>query len=133
MACASTPMAGRRTGYDLLAFPDLTFADLEPFSSDLAEADPVIREQVARDALYVTYIDRQARDVAAMKRDESHVIPEGFDYAALEGLSNELKMKLSAARPATLAQAGRVEGMTPAAITLILARLRAEERMRAAG
>ncbi|TMV83053.1 tRNA uridine-5-carboxymethylaminomethyl(34) synthesis enzyme MnmG [Thioclava sp. BHET1] len=127
------PDGGRRTGYELLAFPDLTFSDIEPFSPDLAKADPVIREQVSRDALYVTYIDRQARDVAAMKRDESHVIPEDFDYAELQGLSNELKMKLSAVRPATLAQAGRVEGMTPAAITLILARLRTEARVRAAG
>ena len=77
------------------------------------------------------YILRQEADVAALRRDEAHAIPADFDYAALQGLSNELKAKLTLARPATLAQAGRVEGMTPAALTLILATLRAAERRRA--
>ena len=63
-----------------------------------------------------------------MARDEAQAIPDGFDYTALSGLSHELRQKLTAARPATLAQAGRVEGMTPAALTLILARLRQARR-----
>ena len=66
--------------------------------------------------------------MAAIKRDEQHRIPEGFDFNALMGLSNELKVKLTQVRPATLGQAGRIDGMTPAALTLILAALRRQER-----
>ena len=86
------------------------------------------RAQLEKDALYANYIDRQNRDVEAMKRDEAQEIPTEFDYSAIPGLSNELQSKLSAARPGNLAQAGRVDGMTPAALTLIMARLRQERR-----
>lgn len=67
-----------------------------------------------------------------MKRDEDHVIPENFDFAGIDGLSNELKQKLGHARPGNLAQAGRVEGMTPAALALILARLRRQSKAQSA-
>lgn len=122
----------RRSAFELLSFPDITLAELTPVFPELAELPPPIAEQLSRDALYASYIERQERDVAAMKRDEHWTIPEDFDYSALSGLSNELKMKLARARPATLAQAGRVDGVTPAALALILARLRGAARARQA-
>jgi tRNA uridine 5-carboxymethylaminomethyl modification enzyme len=118
----------RRSAYDLLAFPDVTFDTVLAMEPAFAAVDEATRRQLERDALYANYIERQERDVEAMARDEAQAIPDGFDYAALSGLSHELRQKLSAARPATLAQAGRVEGMTPAALTLILARLRQARR-----
>jgi tRNA uridine 5-carboxymethylaminomethyl modification enzyme len=122
----------RRNGMELLAFPDVSFSNLIDFDASLQDIGEDIRDQIERDALYVNYLDRQRRDVAAMKRDEAHVIPEGFQYAHLDGLSNELKLKLDRVRPRTLAQAGRIDGMTPAALTLILAKLRQGDRMRQA-
>ncbi|MGC9368493.1 MAG: tRNA uridine-5-carboxymethylaminomethyl(34) synthesis enzyme MnmG [Paracoccaceae bacterium] len=118
----------RRSGFDLLAFPDVGFDDVIALEPALADVAPEIRAQIEKDALYANYIKRQELDVAAMKRDEAQAIPADFDYAVLEGLSNELKGKLARVRPATLGQAGRVDGMTPAALTLILARLRQMER-----
>ena len=118
----------RRSAYELLAFPDVSFDTVLPMDPAFAAVDDATRRQLERDALYANYIERQERDVAAMARDEAQAIPEDFDYGALSGLSHELRQKLSAARPATLAQAGRVEGMTPAALTLILARLRQARR-----
>jgi tRNA uridine 5-carboxymethylaminomethyl modification enzyme len=118
----------RRSAYDLLAFPDVTFETVLAMEPAFVEVDDATRRQLERDALYANYIERQERDVEAMARDEAQVIPDDFDYTALSGLSHELRQKLTAARPATLAQAGRVEGMTPAALTLILARLRQARR-----
>lgn len=114
----------RRSGLDVLAFPDVSFEDILPLLPDLDPTEDPIRRQIERDALYANYISRQEREIAAMKRDEGYRIPVDFDYAALEGLSNELTLKLEKARPATLSQASRVEGMTPAALALLLARLR---------
>ncbi len=121
----------RRSGLDLLAFPDIGFDDLACIWPELDGVEADIRRQIERDALYANYIKRQKQDVEAMRRDEAMEIPEGFDYAAISGLSNELKQKLQATRPANLAQAGRVEGMTPAALTLILAQLRRHQQKRA--
>jgi tRNA uridine 5-carboxymethylaminomethyl modification enzyme len=121
----------RRSAFDALGLPDATFSMLERLAPELADIDGATREQIARDALYANYLDRQAEDAAAVRRDEAHEIPSGFDYSALSGLSNELRGKLDRAQPATLAQAARVEGMTPAALTLVLARLKADERRRA--
>lgn len=118
----------RRSAYELLSFPDVTFDTVLSMDPAFAAVDLATRRQLERDALYANYIGRQDRDVEAMARDEAEPIPDGFDYGALSGLSTELRQKLSAARPATLAQAGRVEGMTPAALTLILARLRQARR-----
>ncbi|MEZ5733503.1 MAG: tRNA uridine-5-carboxymethylaminomethyl(34) synthesis enzyme MnmG [Paracoccaceae bacterium] len=123
----------RRSGFALLTFPGVTLEMLAAVDPALAELPREIGDQVARDALYATYIDRQSVDVAAMRRDEGHEIPEDFDYKSLAGLSNELKEKLSRTRPTTLAQAGRIEGVTPPALTLILAALRKAGRQRAAG
>lgn len=122
----------RRDGMAILAFPDVSFSDLLPLIPELTSVEPAIRLQVERDALYANYIERQKRDVEAMKRDETHEIPRDFDYFALDGLSAEMKQKLSQAKPANIAQASRVEGVTPAALTLVLARLRRDERARRA-
>ncbi|MFC7702657.1 tRNA uridine-5-carboxymethylaminomethyl(34) synthesis enzyme MnmG [Plastorhodobacter daqingensis] len=123
----------RRSAYDLLAFPDVSLRDLEVLEPDLADLDPETRLQTERDALYATYILRQELDVAALRRDEGQAIPPGFDYTQISGLSNELKGKLSQVRPETLGQAGRVDGMTPAALTLLLAKIRQAGRERSAG
>ncbi|WP_121060935.1 tRNA uridine-5-carboxymethylaminomethyl(34) synthesis enzyme MnmG [Chachezhania antarctica] len=114
----------RRTGLEILAFPDVAFESLIPLVPALSSIEPPIRRQVENDALYASYIERQKRDVSAMKRDEAQVIPHEFDFMIVDGLSNELKQKLTHARPETLAQAGRMEGMTPAALALLMARLR---------
>lgn len=122
----------RRTGFQLLAFPDVTIAQLTPLLLEIGDMDPDIAEQLSRDALYANYVERQRRDVEALKRDEQMQIPADFSYDAVEGLSNELKSKLVAARPENILQASRVEGMTPAALTLLLARLRKFEQRRSA-
>nr|WP_282569028.1 tRNA uridine-5-carboxymethylaminomethyl(34) synthesis enzyme MnmG [Aliiroseovarius sp. S2029] len=122
----------KRTAFELLAFPTVDFSMIAQLDPSLTDMPEEIQTQIARDAMYANYVERQARDVAALQRDEAHHIPEDFNYNDLEGLSNELASKLAMARPRTLAQAGRVEGMTPAALTLILARLRRSDRKRSA-
>ncbi|RBW55170.1 tRNA uridine-5-carboxymethylaminomethyl(34) synthesis enzyme MnmG [Ruegeria sp. A3M17] len=120
----------RRDGMAILAFPDVHFGDLIPLMPEIESVEEEIRLQVERDALYANYIARQQKDVEAMKRDESYEIPRGFDYLAMEGLSSEMKQKLSNAKPENIAQAGRVEGVTPAALTLLLAKLRRDQKVR---
>ena len=122
-----TQDGSRRTLFQVLAFADVSFKDLCTLDARLEAADEEISEQVARDALYSNYITRQQKDIEAIKRDEAQKIPEGFDYNSCEGLSAELKSKLIAARPRNLRQAQKVEGMTPAAIMLVLARLRQQK------
>ncbi len=122
----------KRSGFGLLSFPEVHFQDLLALDASFATVDPSVRDQLEKDALYSNYIDRQAKDVEAVKRDENQVIPEDFDFDGLDGLSNELSAKLSSARPRNLAQAGRVEGVTPAALTLILAKLRKTNRKKRA-
>lgn len=122
----------KRSAFELLSFPDISFGDLKAALPELDEIQNDISEQLSRDALYSSYIERQVQDVEAMRRDENWSIPEDFDYSALSGLSNELKLKLTRARPQTLAQASRVDGVTPAALALVLARLRAFKRVRQA-
>ena len=115
----------RRSLFALLgqhADPDELVA-LEP---RLAQIDPTILRQVAIDALYHQYTDRQARDAEMLRREEAVAIPPGFDYGALSGLSSELKSKLAQSRPGSLAAAAAIEGMTPAALMLILTALRGQ-------
>ena len=121
----------KRSAAALLAFADVDFSDLLSLRPELDEISPAIRDQLKRDALYAQYIERQKQDVENLRRDEAHAIPADFDYNALNGLSHELRQKLERSRPETLGQAGRVEGMTPAALTLILAKLRQRERKHA--
>ncbi len=118
----------RRTCFQLLAFPDIDFSSLLKLDGSLADIDRETSSQLEKDALYANYIDRQNRDVEMLKRDEAQEIPAGFDYDQITGLSNELRSKLSSARPGNLTQAGRLDGMTPAALTLIMARLRQDRR-----
>ena len=122
----------KRSGFGLLSFPEIHFQDLLALDASFAEVEPSVRDQLEKDALYSNYIDRQAKDVEAVKRDENQLIPEDFDFDGLDGLSNELSAKLSSVRPRNLAQAGRVEGITPAALTLILAKLRKTNRKKRA-
>lgn len=120
----------RRDGMAILAFPSVCFEDLMPLVDGLDDVAPDIRRQIERDALYANYIARQQKDVEALKRDEAYEIPMDFDYFALDGLSSEMKQKLSHARPANIAQASRIEGVTPAALTLVLAKLRRDQKAR---
>ncbi len=122
----------RRSGFNLLSHDKISFDNLRAVWPELYEITSEISEQVEKDALYAHYIARQAGDVAALKRDEAHKIPDGFDFSAFSGLSNELKSKLTAVQPRTLGQASRIDGMTPAALTLILAKLRQKNRVKSA-
>ena len=114
----------RRSAFSLLALPE---ADLQAVASvcpEFATEDKLIQRQIAIEALYAQYLDRQSEDAAAIRRDEAVKIPVGFQYGALGGLSSELRLKLERLRPTSLAQAATIEGMTPAALTLLLAKLR---------
>jgi tRNA uridine 5-carboxymethylaminomethyl modification enzyme len=122
----------RRTAFDLLSYPNMTIADLVKLWPELAGLSAAVVEQVSTDAQYAVYLDRQQADITAMRRDETRDIPEWLDYAALPGLSAELKQKLLARRPATIAQAQAIDGVTPAAITLLLSVIR-RGSMRKAG
>ena len=109
----------------------MSFADLLPLSEDLESVDAETRAQLERDALYANYVDRQRQDVDRLRKDEKHGIPGDFDYDAVVGLSKEQKSKLERERPHDMAQAGRIDGMTPAALALILGRLRYLEKKQA--
>jgi len=118
----------KRSLFDALSIPGASVAVLAQAVPDLAAMDPEIARQLHRDATYAPYVKRQMADVAALKRDSMTLIPGDFSYVSLDGLSGELREKLAAIRPANLAQAARIEGMTPAALTLLLARLRQDEK-----
>ena len=118
----------RRSAFDLLGYPDLGLADLARIWPALGSLAPEIATQLEIDAKYAVYLDRQAADVAAYRRDESLVLPDTLDFADIPGLSNEMKQKFAAARPRTVGQAGRLDGVTPAALTLLAAHLRRAAR-----
>jgi tRNA uridine 5-carboxymethylaminomethyl modification enzyme len=122
----------RRTAFELLAYPTIRFADVRAVWPQLARLEPKIAEQLEIDAKYAVYLDRQAADVAAYRRDEHLELPVGLDYAGLPGLSMEVRQKLNAVRPRTLGQAGRIDGITPAALTLLAAHIRRKGRPREA-
>jgi tRNA uridine 5-carboxymethylaminomethyl modification enzyme len=122
----------RRSAFDLLSYPKVTFDGLQMVWPELGHMDPAIVEQVTTDALYAVYLERQTADIEALKRDEALGIPDDFDYEAIVGLSNEVKQKLADIRPATLGQASRMDGMTPAALTLILSHLKRQSQRGAA-
>lgn len=118
----------RRSLYNLLSFPDISIDHVIPLEGRLSGFDRTTINQVAIDALYSTYIERQSRDQMVIKKDENHIIPNDFDYDGMSGLSNELKQKLNRTRPENLAQASKVDGMTPAALMLIFAKLKQGSR-----
>jgi tRNA uridine 5-carboxymethylaminomethyl modification enzyme len=114
----------RRTAFELLSYPNVTIADLAKIWPRFGELAPKIAEQIEIDAKYNVYLSRQAADIAAYRRDESFELPDDFDYASLPGLSNEMKQKLQTHRPRTIGHAGRIDGVTPAALTLLVAHVR---------
>jgi tRNA uridine 5-carboxymethylaminomethyl modification enzyme len=114
----------RRDLTQLLAYPDVTLDALAGLWPEINAWSPAIREQIEIDAAYAGYLDRQAADVEAFRRDEALRLPADLDYAAIGGLSNEVRSKLIAVRPLTLGQAARIEGVTPGALTALLAHVR---------
>ena len=121
----------RRTAFELLSYPYVTIADLAKIWPRFGEFPPKIAEQIEIDAKYDVYLSRQAADIAAYRRDESFELPDDFDYAALPGLSNEMKQKLQTHRPRTIGHAGRIDGVTPAALTLLVAHVRRGKKISA--
>jgi tRNA uridine 5-carboxymethylaminomethyl modification enzyme len=122
----------RRTAFELLAHPGIDLARLATVWPPLAGIAPAVGAQLEIDARYAAYLERQEADIAAFRKEESVRIPADFDYALLPGLSGEVRQRLEHQRPATLAQAARMEGMTPAGLMLLLAHLRkAPERQTA--
>jgi tRNA uridine 5-carboxymethylaminomethyl modification enzyme len=114
----------RRTAFELLSYPYVTISDLKKIWPRFDELPAKIAEQIEIDAKYEVYLSRQAADIAAYRRDESFELPDNIDYAALPGLSNEMKQKLQTHRPRTIGHAGRIDGITPAALTLLVAHVR---------
>ena len=114
----------RRTAFELLSYPDIEVDDLTRLWPELSALDPVILEQVAIDAQYAVYLDRQKADIESVRRVEQRAIPDDIDYLAIPALSMELRQKLNQHRPQTIAQAQAIDGMTPAAVTLLLAVIR---------
>ncbi len=114
----------RRSAFDLLSLPDVTLERLGQIWPEIGQIAPKIAAQLEIDARYASYLVRQDEDVAALRRDEGLGIPVDFDFSQIAGLSNEIRTKLSAARPATLAHAGRIEGVTPSALMLLAANLK---------
>ena len=118
----------RRTAYGLLSLPGVRFHDLLRLWPELGDIDGSIVEQLENDAQYAVYLDRQDADIAAFRRGEEMRLPGDLDYRGLAGISTEAAQKLAAIRPATLGQAARIDGVTPAALTLVLAHMRARAR-----
>ena len=120
----------RRSALELLAYPDINLDRLAAIWPELSAFDAEIAKQLEHDARYAGYIDRQKRAVAAMRREEARPLPQDLDYEGISGLSAELRQKLAAIQPQTMGQAARIDGMTPAALTLVLAvsRQRANRR-----
>jgi tRNA uridine 5-carboxymethylaminomethyl modification enzyme len=121
----------RRTAFELLAFPDVDLARLRNIWPQLGSLDAPIVRQLEVDARYASYVARQAVDVAVLQREEARAIPADLDFGEISGLSNEVVQKLERHRPATLAHAGRIDGMTPSALLLLLAHIRKSTGRRA--
>ena len=114
----------RRSIRDLLAFPDVSLDHFVAIRPEIVDWPAAVREQVEIDAVYAGYLDRQAQDAEALRREEELALPADLDYAAIGALSNEVREKLAMIRPLTLGQAGRIEGMTPGALTALLAHVK---------
>ena len=118
----------RRTMSELLAYPSIDWGDLAAIWPEMSEWPQPIRAQIETDARYAGYLERQQADIDAFRRDEALALPSDMDYLALEGMATEVRQKLAAARPVTLGQAARLDGMTPAALTLLLHHARKADR-----
>jgi len=122
----------RRSAFDLLSYPGQSLSGLAKLWPELDRFGAKMIDRLENDARYAVYLDRQVKDIASYRRDEEMAMPTDMDYAAVSGLSTELRAKLAMVRPKTLGQAGRIEGMTPAALTLLAARARRKVRKPAA-
>ena len=109
---------------EVLGYPDMTFDRLATLCPDLRRAAPEVEEQLEIEARYSGYLQRQEADVKAYRRDESWAIPTDLDFDQVGGLTTEVRYKLTQARPATLGAAGRIPGITPAAITALMGHIR---------
>jgi tRNA uridine 5-carboxymethylaminomethyl modification enzyme len=118
----------RRSAFELLAYPQIGVSNLKKVWPCFGEIEAKIAEQVEIDAKYAVYLGRQATDVESYRRDEGLVLPAEIAYDLIPGLSNEVRAKLHTHQPRTIGQAGRIDGMTPAALTLLVAYLRRQER-----
>ncbi len=118
----------RRSAFDLLSFPDVGFDDILRVWPELADIPPAHRTTLEIEARYARYLDRQAADVEAYRRDENLRLPDGLDYGSIPGMSNEVCQKLTDHRPETLGQAGRIPGITPAALVVLLRHVRKSGR-----
>ncbi len=114
-----SPLTREYSLHDLLKRPEITYADIGELKGEAA-SDPQVQEQVEIDAKYAGYIDRQQEDIDRLRQHENTLIPTDFDYSVVEGLSNEVKQKLTDGKPQTLARASRIQGVTPAAVSLLL-------------
>jgi tRNA uridine 5-carboxymethylaminomethyl modification enzyme len=123
----------RRSAFDLLSYPDIGIADIARIWPRFGALDPKIAGQLETDAKYAVYLDRQAADVESYRRDEALVLGDDLDYAALPGLSNEVRHKLETNKPRTIGHASRIDGVTPAALTLLAAHVNRERRKRSRG
>jgi len=121
----------RRSALDLMSLPDIDFAQVTRIWPELNGISPAIVEQLEIDARYAGYMDRQEADIVAFRRDEALNLPQDLDYTQVHGLSTEAVQKLGRIRPTTLGQAARIDGVTPAALTLVLAHVRARSKERA--
>ncbi|MGE7418380.1 tRNA uridine-5-carboxymethylaminomethyl(34) synthesis enzyme MnmG [Methylobacterium tarhaniae] len=114
----------RRSAFQLLSYPEISWDRLAAVWPQLRAISPALADRLCTDATYAVYLDRQRADIAAFRRDESVALPALLDYGSIAGLSNELRLKLDKVRPRTLGQAARIEGVTPAALTLLAAHAR---------
>jgi tRNA uridine 5-carboxymethylaminomethyl modification enzyme len=122
----------RRTALDLLGYPEVEPEDLARLWPELAALDATALRQLKREAQYAGYVERQRAEVEELRREEAHPRPDGLDLDGLPGLSAELRQKLAESRPSTLGQAMRIEGMTPAALSLLLLAARRAQTRRSA-
>jgi tRNA uridine 5-carboxymethylaminomethyl modification enzyme len=122
----------KRSAYELLSYPEIDLAALESIWPELASINPAVAAQITANARYSVYVKRQELDIAAFRKDEGVAIPNDFVFAALPGLSTELRQKLERNRPETLGKAARLDGMTPAALMLLLAHLKKGQAARSA-
>jgi tRNA uridine 5-carboxymethylaminomethyl modification enzyme len=122
----------KRSAYELLSYPEIDLARLESIWPELGSIDRAVAAQITANARYSVYVKRQELDIAAFRKDEGVTIPDDFVFAALPGLSTELRQKLERSRPETLGKAARLDGMTPAALMLLLAHLKKGHAARSA-
>ena len=124
------PESENRNGLEVLALADAEFSHIIALDSSFSDVATPVQLQLKRDSLYMKYVERQAREVESLQKDENLIIPRQFTYGNISGLSTELRLKLEKWRPETISQAGKIDGMTPSALLLILGRLRQRLQVR---